>query len=120
MVKFTTTDPEALLKRFWVLVKSTRVWWECEGRLTCTSPQWSRQAFLSPKLGDGCLEFHISNPGGMAVVYEAYRSRLIKFFANHLTEDFDLVIASSCPLPIDAWGKPDTSIEIRPTHTSEE
>jgi len=100
-VRAFTTDPEKLLSALKVaiaegVIETWRI--DADGDLTHTSEQWSRRAWMRPKVLDDRLLFNIiasKNEKMSKTVYGIYHGRLIQTLLVHFDRQIDTVAATA-------------------------
>jgi hypothetical protein len=104
MIYFETKTPKKLLAAYKKAIDDGHVttWsYDSDGDFTHTADQWSRKAWLRPKIEDGkALVFSIVKPQEAtlsAVVYAVYHGRLIESMLRHCDELFIVGRASALP-----------------------
>lgn len=107
-IHFTTSNAGALLKAFDDRIAQT----ESKGKITTwgksddgkyythKAAEWSKKAWLLPKIETNQLTFNIIKPNNMnvtSIVYAYYHGHLIETFLNHFASKFKLGVASALP-----------------------
>ena len=103
-IHFDTKTPKKLLAAYKKAVDDGHVktWsYDKDGDFTHTAEQWSRKAWLRPKIQEGtALVFYILTPQDTSlssIDYAVYHGRFIESVLNHCDKLFDQARASSMP-----------------------
>lgn len=107
-VHFKTSTPKKLLATYRKAIDDGHVqtWsYDSDGDFTHTADQWSRRAWLRPKVKDGEeLVFYILAPRDTelsSAVYAVYHGRFIESFLRHCDKLFGEGYATAMPEPGD-------------------
>jgi hypothetical protein len=94
----------ALLKRL-IDLGTIKTWtYDSDGDFTHATPQWTRKAWLRPKVREGELVFNILAPKGLGMsksVYGIYHGRFIETVLSHADTEFDRAYATALAAPGD-------------------
>lgn len=108
-VHFKTKTPKKLLSAYKKVIDDGHVttWtYDEDGDFTHTSDQWSRKAWLRPKIVEAEeLVFYILSPVETQIgssTYAVYHGRFIESFLRHCDELFQEGYASAMPEPNDS------------------
>ena len=103
-IHFTTATPKKLLAAYKAAIDDGHVttWsYDAEGDFTHTSDQWSRKAWLRPKVIERLeLVFHILKPREATLtsaVYAVYHARIVESMLRHCDSLFTDCRLSSMP-----------------------
>jgi hypothetical protein len=107
-IHFTTSSAASLLKAFDARISQT----EAKGKITTweksddgkyythKATEWSKKAWLRPKIEANQLTFNIIKPKDKnvsALAYAYYHGHLIETFLNHFDDSFGNGVASALP-----------------------
>lgn len=102
-VYFLTPDPKALLATFKKKIDEEAIvtWsYDSDGDFTHTTEQWSKKAWLRPRLLSGKLALYTICPKGKTittVIYAIYHGRFIESMLAHCDKFFSQGYASAMP-----------------------
>lgn len=102
-----TDQPHSVLSAIKRAIDSDKIetWqYDDDGDFTHTADQWSRRAWLRPRIRDDSLVFNIVPPRTRTiskVVYGIYHGRFIEMLLTHFDDDFSDARATALPTSAD-------------------
>jgi hypothetical protein len=100
-IRVSTSDPTSLLAAIKKAIDAKHVdTWshDSDGDFTHTPSQWSRKAWLRPKIQPGTLVLNILGPKGVKLskeIYGVYHGRFIEMLLAHFDDKFTVADASA-------------------------